>query len=224
MDQQFSIRDHREEISMMSVISNTDHFPPISAYRLEEPRRLKTSGVLKSALILLSIQLQDSTLLWAAIASILSHEKCRDFFVNKWRKKQQSDSYRPSYSFRPNMPLRQAVAKQLLRRRIVGSHLLRPTPAIDANLSEPPDAHVKTKNQACVISTKRGKLKPGMIIPIRALYEALHASPTSEFWDMDWCSPQPISQPTPTKCVCIWCTEKKRRNRRMRKTQKDPNL
>ena len=203
----------------MSVIPNPDHFPSTSAYRLEEPRRLKTNGTLKGPSTLLSIQLQDTTLLWAAIDSILNHKKCKRHYI--WCKKQRDD---PTLAFRSNMRFRKYVARHLIKYRIVGSHLLHLTPEIGANLSERPDDHVKTENQACVISTKRGKLKPGMIIPIRTLYEALHASPTSEFWDMDWCSPQPISQPTPTKCVCIWCTEKKRRNRRMRKTQKDPNL
>ena len=45
-----------------------------------------------------------------------------------------------------------------------------------------------------------------------------------EFWDMDWCSPQPISQPTPTKCPCPKKKCHKERNRRVRKTEKYPNI
>ena len=161
MDQQFSIRDHREETSMMSVIPNPDHFPSTSAYRLEEPRRLKTNGTLKGPSTLLSIQLQDTTLLWAAIDSILNHKKCKRHYI--WCKKQRDD---PTLAFRSNVRFRKYVARHLIKYRIVGSHLLHLTPEIGANLSERPDDHVKTENQACVISTKRGKLKPGMIIPI----------------------------------------------------------
>ena len=154
-------------------------------YKLEEPRRFKTNGTLKGPSTLLSIQLQDTTLLWAAIDSIQSHKICKRHY-NLWHKKQQDD---PTLAFRPNRRFRKHVARDLIKY----------TPEIR-------------------------KFKPGMIIPIQTLYEVLHASPTSEFWDMNWCSPQPISQPTPTECPCPKKKCRKERNRRVRKTEKHPNL
>ena len=91
---------------MMSVIPNPDHFPSTSAYRLEEPRRLKTKGTLKGPSTLLSIQLQDTTLLWAAIDSILNHKKCKRHYI--WCKKQRDD---PTLAFRSNVRFRKYVAQ-----------------------------------------------------------------------------------------------------------------
>ena len=157
-------------------------------YKLEEPRRFKANGTLKGPSTLLSIQLQDTTLLWAAIDSIQSHKTCKRHYngtMALWHKKQQDD---PTLAFRPNRRFRKHVARDLIKY----------TPEIR-------------------------KFKPG-IIPIQTLYEVLHASPTSEFWDMNWCSPQPISQPTPTECPCPKKECRKERNRRVRKTEKHPNL